>query len=632
MLGAAELVAGQQHRGALGEQQGGQQVAHLPQAQGADPGIVGGAFAAVVPGQVVVAAVAVVLAVGFVVLVVVGHQVAQGEAIVGGDEVHRGEGPPAALVEQVAGGGEALGELGHLSAIATPEGPRRVAETVVPFRPARGETAHLVAAWAAIPGFGDQLEAAQHRVLAAGHEESVALVIAMGVAGEDGRQVEAEAVHAHLAGPVAQGIGDHLQHAGVAEVEGIAGAGVVDVAAPVAGYQSVVGGVVDAAHAQGRAQLVALGGVVVDHVEDQLQAGVVQVGDHFLELVDLAAGEVGGVGREEGDAVVAPVVVHALFQQVLVVEEGVHRQQLDGGYPQGADVLQQLGVHQPGEGAAQGLRHRRVAHADAAQVGLVDQGAVPGGAHALLRAPGEGRVDDLALGHEGGAVAFVEAEVGVLRADHVAEQRLRPAQPAHQLLGVGVDQQLVGVEAVPGVGLEGTVHPVTVDLPRVGIGQVAMPDLVGVFGQVDALQLGFAAGIEQAQLDLGGVGREQREIDPQAVPGGAQRKGMPLADARATDDLRRMGARPAHGTSSAGVQGLGGRGALGFFAGAGSSGAVSGAFPGAASIRLIAFGLPMCRLRGGGFTGSSVCASTSTQAISQWRAAWPCGRPSDSQI
>ncbi|MCY1183857.1 hypothetical protein D9M73_245080 [compost metagenome] len=99
----------------------------------------------------------------------------------------------------------------------------------------------------------------------------------------------------------------------------------------------------------------------------------------------------------------------------------------------------------------------------------------------MLRAPGEGRVDDLALGHEGGAVAFVEAEVGILRADHVAEQRLRPAQPAHQLLGVGVDQQLVGVETVAVLRLVGAVNAVAVDLSGVGIGQVAVENFVGVF-------------------------------------------------------------------------------------------------------------------------------------------------------
>ncbi|MCY1452855.1 hypothetical protein D9M71_698110 [compost metagenome] len=48
-----------------------------------------------------------------------------------------------------------------------------------------------------------------------------------------------------------------------------------------------------------------------------------QVRDHFLELGDLAAGQVARVGGEEGNAVVAPVVVQALVQQVLVVDEGV---------------------------------------------------------------------------------------------------------------------------------------------------------------------------------------------------------------------------------------------------------------------------------------------------------------------
>jgi hypothetical protein len=166
-------------------------------------------------------------------------------------------------------------------------------------RPARGEVAHLIAAGAAVPGFGDQLDLAQHRVLAAGDEEAVALAVAVVVAAEDGRQVEAEAVHVHLAGPVAQRVGDQLQHARVAQVEGVAGAGIVDVEALVVGHQAVVRGVVDAAHRQGRAAFVALGGVVVDHVEDHFQPGVVQVRDHLLELGDLAAGQVARVGAKK---------------------------------------------------------------------------------------------------------------------------------------------------------------------------------------------------------------------------------------------------------------------------------------------------------------------------------------------
>jgi len=51
-----------------------------------------------------------------------------------------------------------------------------------------------------------------------------------------------------------------------------------------------------------------------------------------------------------------------------------------------------------------------------------------------------------------------------------------------------------------------------------------VPDLVGIFGQFDALDLPLALGIEQAQLDLAGVRREQGEIGALAIPGGAQGK------------------------------------------------------------------------------------------------------------
>ena len=70
--------------------------------------------------------------------------------------------------------------------------------------------------------------------------------------------------------------------------------------------------------AQRRAAVVALGGVVEDDVEDDLEAGAVQGVDHRLELGDLAPGPAGAdrgrvavVGGEEADGVVAPVVRQA---------------------------------------------------------------------------------------------------------------------------------------------------------------------------------------------------------------------------------------------------------------------------------------------------------------------------------
>ena len=97
--------------------------------------------------------------------------------------------------------------------------------------------------------------------------------------------------------------------------------------------------------------MVALGGVVVDDVEDHLDAGAVQRLHHLLELAhlaaELAAGAVAHVGREEADRVVAPVVAQPLVEQDLVVDEGVHRHQLDRGDAELAQVLDDRRVREP---------------------------------------------------------------------------------------------------------------------------------------------------------------------------------------------------------------------------------------------------------------------------------------------
>ena len=102
-------------------------------------------------------------------------------------------------------------------------------------------------------------------------------------------------------------------------------------------------------------------GVVVDHVEDDLDAGRVQRLHHALELALRPGAAVGGVarlGREEAERVVAPVVAQALLDQAVVVDEGVHRQQLDRGDAEAlAGARSPAAMRQPGVGAAQLLRH-----------------------------------------------------------------------------------------------------------------------------------------------------------------------------------------------------------------------------------------------------------------------------------
>ncbi|MDT4872467.1 hypothetical protein FQZ97_1076520 [compost metagenome] len=110
-------------------------------------------------------AVAVVLAVGFVVLVVVRHQVVQREAVVRGDEVDARGGPLARPAVQVFRTGDALGHLADEPAVAFPEAAQPVAVLVVPLGPAEREVADLVAAVAQVPRFGDELHAVERRVL-----------------------------------------------------------------------------------------------------------------------------------------------------------------------------------------------------------------------------------------------------------------------------------------------------------------------------------------------------------------------------------------------------------------------------------------------------------------------------------
>jgi len=92
----------------------------------------------------------------------------------------------------------------------------------------------------------------------------------------------------HLQHPVPEAVGDQAQRVGPARVEGVPGAGVVEVVAGVGG-QPVVRRVVEALQAQQRALVVPFGGVVEHDVEDHLDARRVESFDQLLELDDLLA-------------------------------------------------------------------------------------------------------------------------------------------------------------------------------------------------------------------------------------------------------------------------------------------------------------------------------------------------------
>ena len=100
--------------------------------------------------------------------------------------------------------------------------------------------------------------------------------------------------------------------------------------------------------------------------------------------------------------------------------------------------------------------------------------------------------------------------------------RVAPDQPPRKPLGIGVEQQLVGVEAVAVLGLVGAMHAIAVELAGRDVVEIAVPDVLGALRQLDALEFAAALAVEQAQLDLLRVGGEQREIGAASVPACAE--------------------------------------------------------------------------------------------------------------
>src|SRR2546423_3508713 len=131
-LCSRRLVAGDEHRDALRQQQRREEVSHLPPADGVNRRVVRWAFDAVVVTDVVVVAVAVAFAVRLVVLLVIADEVSKGEAVVRGDEVDARVRASAPALVEVAAAGQTKGEVVQLSAVAAPETSHVVAVDSVP--------------------------------------------------------------------------------------------------------------------------------------------------------------------------------------------------------------------------------------------------------------------------------------------------------------------------------------------------------------------------------------------------------------------------------------------------------------------------------------------------------------------
>ena len=62
----------------------------------------------------------------------------------------------------------------------------------------------------------------------------------------------------------------NCEHPRMGHIERVAAAGIVHVVAAVVLHQTIIGSVVDTAETKGRTQLITFAGVIVDHVQDNL--------------------------------------------------------------------------------------------------------------------------------------------------------------------------------------------------------------------------------------------------------------------------------------------------------------------------------------------------------------------------
>jgi hypothetical protein len=238
-----------------------------------------------------------------------------------------------------------------------------------------------------------------------------------------------------------------------------------------------------------------------------------------------AGRQVAGLGREEGQGVVAPVVRQAALLQEAVLCEGVDRHQLQRRHAQPAKMVDDLGVGEGGERAALRRADLFQQRRQALHVRLVDHRLRPWRLGTAIAVPVERVGGDHRLRHGRGAIAAIEAEVAARRADVIAVNRVGPAQLSGQAPGVGVQQQLVRIEPVALFRRIGAIGAEAVELAGASMRQIAVPDLVGAFRQRIARQLLAARGVEQAEVHAFGIGREHRKIDAQTVKGRAERVG-----------------------------------------------------------------------------------------------------------
>ncbi len=501
-LAVADLRAHRQHGNTARDEQQCQQIAHVACARRDHSRVVARALDALVPGIVLVAPVAIVFAVGFVVFARIGDEIGEGEAVVR-DDVIDALGCVRPVRENVARAGDSCRKIAAQTRVAAPEASRRIAKAIVPFAPSGREGAELVAAGADVPRFRDQFGLRQHGVLRDRGEQGRARVEAGGAPAHRAGEIEPEPVDPATLHPAPQRGGRHRDIDWAVQREAVAATHIVDIARGILGKQPKIAGVIEAPERKRRTVFVAFAIVVEHDVEDRLHARLVQrVGRraHFAPAVRREA----RIGRAEHDGIVAPGVGEAERGQVALVDESVGGHDFHGCHAERCEMRDDLPLREGGKVPTRRLGNVGAQLGEAAHVQFVNDSSIPRDA----RAPGFA-----ARGFERDAFGNERAAVDAAR-----EQRGMQLVGAIDRAGVGVGEQFRYVEAMAASGVERPVDTEAVTRARADARSEAGEDAGAVVTKRRARDFTFALRVIEAEeggfamcaikADLGALGRQ----------------------------------------------------------------------------------------------------------------------------
>lgn len=185
--------------------------------------------------------------------------------------------------------------------------------------------------------------------------------------------------------------------------------------------QHVVAGIIDATEGPART-LIARFGMVVDYVEDHFDALSIKMLACVLHLPHLTRAQIGGMGNEEGEGVVAHIMRESPLHRMPVLHETLHRQKLKFG---DAQVRQRVddrrGALGPKRATILGW-HRRMQDGQPAQMGLVDHDLFPRTVEAPLGLPTEIGICDNGFRHKGRGILRIWMHISL--SEIMAETRV----------------------------------------------------------------------------------------------------------------------------------------------------------------------------------------------------------------